>query len=211
MGLLDLFILAVGLSMDAFAVSIITGLTMQKATLKKSFIVGLYFGVFQAMMPLIGYLVGTLFAEKIYAYDHWIALVLLSFLGVKMIIDSLKKEGCPDRECPAADTCPDRNCPGGEKPIQKEAPLTPAHMLPLAVATSIDALAVGVSFAFLLRGAQIVPAVSFIGVTTCALSVLGVRIGRVFGLKFKSKATFVGGVILIAIGVKILIEHIFIK
>jgi len=205
MNFIELFILAIGLSMDAFAVAVCAGLTMPKATLKKSLIVGTYFGLFQAVMPLIGYFAATLFAEKIISYDHWIALVLLSFIGGKMIIGSFKKEGCPDRACPA-ETCSDRTCPGGERPNNKETSLKPAKMLPLAIATSIDALAVGVSLAFL--KVSIVPAVSFIGVTTLVLSMAGVKIGNIFGAKFKSKAELAGGVILILIGLKILLEHL---
>ena len=205
MNLIELFILAVGLSMDAFAVAICAGLTMKKVSVKKSLIVGLYFGVFQAVMPIIGYMVATLFADQIIGYDHWIAFVLLCFLGAKMIVESFKKEGCTDRECPDG-MCSDRACPGGKRPDNKEASLKPAQMLPLALATSIDALAVGVSFAFL--RVSIVPAVSFIGITTLAISMVGVKIGNIFGTKFKSKAEFAGGIILVLIGVKILLEHL---
>ena len=205
MGLLELFILAVGLSMDAFAVAVCAGLTMPRATVKKAAIVGLYFGFFQAAMPLIGYLIATWFADRIIAYDHWIAFVLLCFLGGKMIVGSFKKKGCPDRECPR-EPCTDRECPEGERPDGGEASLRPAKMLPLAVATSIDALAVGVSLAFL--QVSIVPSVAFIGVTTFALSMLGVKIGNVFGTRFKSKAELAGGVILVLIGLKILLEHL---
>ena len=186
MNLIELFILAVGLSMDAFAVAICAGLTMPKATIKKALIVGLYFGIFQAGMPLIGYFAGSLFADKITAYDHWIAFALLCFLGGKMIWESLKKEEASGEE--------------------QEASLGPKKMLPLAVATSIDALAVGVSFAFL--RVSIVPAVTFIGITTLAISMAGVKIGHVFGRRFKSKAELAGGIILVLIGLKILIEHL---
>ena len=186
MSVLELFILAVGLSMDAFAVAICTGLTMPRATVKKALIVGLYFGIFQAGMPVIGYYVANLFADKITAYDHWIAFALLCFLGGKMILESFKKEEASSNE--------------------SEASLGPKKMLPLAVATSIDALAVGVSFAFL--RVSIVPAVSFIGVTTLVISMAGVKIGNAFGQRFKSKAELAGGVILVLIGVKILVEHL---
>ena len=205
MNLLELLLLAVGLSMDAFAVAVCAGLTMKKAALKKMLIVGLYFGVFQAVMPLIGYLVASLFADQIISYDHWIAFVLLFFLGGRMIVGSFKKEGCSDRECPV-ETCDDRSCPGGKRPENKEASLTPAQMLPLAIATSIDALAVGVSFAFL--RVSIIPAVSFIGITTLLISMLGAKAGSVFGTKFKSKAELGGGIILVLIGLKILLEHL---
>jgi len=205
MNFIELFILAVGLSMDAFAVAVCAGLTMQKATVKKSLTVGLYFGVFQAVMPLIGYMVAALFARQIISYDHWIAFGLLCFLGGKMIAESFKKEGCDDRACPA-EMCGDRACPGGKRPDNKEASLKPAQMFPLAVATSIDALAVGVSFAFL--QVSIVPPVLFIGLTTFVISMLGVKVGNVFGTRSKSKAELAGGVILVLIGLKILLEHL---
>lgn len=205
MNFIELFVLAVGLSMDAFAVAVCTGLGMTKVSFKKAFTVGLYFGIFQAVMPLIGYLAASLFADNIITYDHWIAFGLLCFLGVRMITGSFKKEGCSDRECPD-ETCGDRSCPGGERPVRKEASVKPGEMLPLALATSIDALAVGVSFAFL--QVNIVSAVSFIGVTTFVLSMAGVKIGNIFGSKFKSKAEFAGGVILVLIGLKILLEHL---
>jgi len=187
MGLLELFLIAVGLSMDAFAVAICLGLTMRSIRLPKMLIVGLYFGLFQAVMPLIGYLVGAQFADKIVAFDHWIAFVLLAIIGGRMVKGSFDK----DEEC--AET-------------QAEASLKPKDMLPLALATSIDALAVGVSFAFL--EVSIVPAVSFIGVITFALSAAGVKIGGAFGAKFKAKAEFAGGAILVLIGLKILLEHL---
>jgi putative Mn2+ efflux pump MntP len=188
MHIIEQFITAVSLSMDAFAVAICAGLTMPKATLKKCFIVGLYFGIFQAAMPLIGYLAATLFAEKILAYDHWIVFALLVFLGGKMIIDSIKEEKAEQEE--------------GAK---EEASLKPSTMLPLAVATSIDAMAIGVSFAFL--KVAIIPAVILIGVTTLVFSMLGVKIGNVFGARFKTQATIAGGAILVLMGVKILLNH----
>ena len=205
MNFIELFFIAVGLSMDAFAVAACAGLTMKKAAFKKLLIIGLYFGVFQAVMPLIGYAAAKLFADQIISYDHWIAFALLGFLGGKMIIGSFKKEGCLDRECPE-ETCADRQCPGGKRPDNKEISLKPAQMLPLALATSIDALAVGVSFAFLRAG--IAPAVLFIGITTLVLSMIGVKTGNVFGTKFKSKAELTGGIILALIGLKILFEHL---
>lgn len=183
MNLPTLFFIAVGLSMDAFAVAVCAGLTMPKSDIKKSFIIGLYFCIFQALMPVIGYMAATRFADKIIAYDHWIAFILLCFIGGKMIIESFKKEDCN----------------------AEEFSLKPARMLSLSVATSIDALAVGVSFAFL--QIDIVPAVSFIGITTLILSMIGVKVGNIFGAKFKSKAEFAGGIILILIGLKILLEH----
>ena len=184
MSLIELFLLAVGLSMDALAAAICIGLSMQRISLKKAATVGAYFGVFQAAMPFIGYLVATFFANAITAIDHWIAFALLCFLGVKMIIGSMKKEETDD----------------------EEASLSIASMLPLAIATSIDALAVGVSLAFL--KVDILPAVLFIGSVTFSLSAIGVKIGNLFGMRFKSKAELTGGVILVLIGVKILLEHL---
>jgi len=173
MNILELSFLSVALSMDAVAVAICLGLTMSKFSVKKAVIVGLYFGVFQALMPLIGFLMGALFAERITAVDHWIAFGLLCILGIKMIISSRKNEECPS----------------------EEASMKLIHMLPLAIATSIDALAAGVSLAFLRT--NIIIAILFIGVTAFALSVLGVRIGGLFGAKYKSKAELVGGIALI--------------
>ncbi len=204
MKLLELFMIAVGLSMDAFAVSICTGLSMKKNSIKKALIIGLYFGIFQAGMPLMGYFLGSQLSDKISAFDHWIAFVLLAFIGGKMIVESFHKEGCLDRSCPDG-TCTDRECPGGGRPDTEETPLTPARMLPLAVATSIDALAVGVSFAFL--KVNIGWASTLIGITTFAFSMVGVKIGKIFGMRFKSKAELTGGIILVLMGLKILLEH----
>ena len=158
---------------------------MQKMKPKDALIVGLYFGGFQALMPLIGYLIGYRFQDAITAYDHWIAFILLAIIGGNMI-----KEAREDDE---EDAC--------------DASVAFKDMIVLAVATSIDALAVGVSFAFL--KVDIVPAVSFIGVVTFLLSIVGVKVGTVFGCKYKSRAEFAGGLILILIGLKILIEHLF--
>lgn len=187
--------------MDAFAVAIGIGLTFAKSNIKKALIVGLYFGFFQGVMPLIGYVVGMRFAEHVTAFSHWIAFGLLGFLGVKMIVSSLKKEKCADRVC-AAEPCSDRVCPKDSK----ETTLGPKQMIPLALATSIDALAVGVSFAFLY--VRIVPAVSLIGAITFVISTVGVGIGNIFGSKFKSRAAFAGGVLLILMGLWILIEQL---
>lgn len=183
MSLWSLFTIAVGLSMDAFAVAICKGLAMKKINLKKSLIVGLWFGGFQGLMPLLGYLLGIQFESYITSIDHWIAFLLLLFIGGNMIREALSKE-----EKKANDS------------------LSFKEMLPLAVATSIDALAMGVTFAFL--QVSILPAISFIGVITLVLSMLGVKIGNVFGTKYKSKAELAGGIILILMGVKILIEHL---
>ncbi len=185
MGIIELFLIAVGLSMDAFAVSVCKGLAMKKCTWTKAGIVGLYFGVFQAGMPLIGYVLGVQFRHVITSIDHWIAFVLLGIIGLNMIRESRET----DEECEAA-----------------EDSLKVKEMLVLAVATSIDALAVGITFAFL--QVDIVPAVAFIGVTTFLLSVGGVKIGNVFGAKYKSKAELAGGLILILMGTKILLEHL---
>ncbi|MDR1690006.1 MAG: manganese efflux pump MntP family protein [Clostridiales bacterium] len=200
-----LFMLSIGLAMDAFAVAVCAGLTMRKTTFQKYMVIGLYFGLFQAVMPLIGYAFATLFADKIIGFDHWVAFVLLCIIGGKMVLESFKKEGCNDRKCPEG-FCEDRSCPPGGKPDDKEMPLSPAKMIPFALATSIDALAIGVSFA-LFEDVSIVPAVSMIGITTFVLSVVGVKIGNVFGIRYKSKAELVGGIILILIGFQILLEH----
>ena len=181
MNFIELFFLAIGLSMDAFAVAVCLGLSLQKASIKKMLVVGLYFGIFQAFMPLAGFLLANIFAHAVIAYSHWIAFALLVFLGGKMIVESLKKE---------------------KQPGDKETSLSPAFMLPLALATSIDALAVGISFAFL--QVNIIPAVILIGLTTLTISTAGVKTGNVFGLKFKSKAEFIGGLILVLIGFRIL-------
>ena len=183
MSLLTLFITAVGLSMDAFAVSICKGLAMKKLSVKKALIIGLWFGGFQALMPTIGYLLGTRFEKYVTSIDHWIAFVLLALIGANMI-----KEALSDDEEEANDS------------------IDVKTMFLLAVATSIDALAVGVTYAFL--QVQIIPAVTFIGITTFTLSAVGVKIGNVFGLKYKSKAEITGGVILILMGTKILLEHL---
>lgn len=184
MSLWELFAIAVGLSMDAFAVSICKGLSVKEVKPNHSLTCGLYFGGFQAMMPLIGYLLGVNFQAMIESVDHWIAFVLLGIIGGNMVKEALSKE---EEEC--------LDCSFG-----------PKSMLPMAVATSIDALAIGVGFAFL--QVDIVPAVSFIGVITFVLSAIGVKIGNVFGMKYKSKAEFFGGVILILMGCKILLEHL---
>ncbi len=184
MSIIELFILALGLSMDAFAVSICKGLSVPKLQAKHCLICGIYFGGFQALMPLLGWLLGIRFQSLITNIDHWIAFVLLAVIGANMIKESFSKE----EECPDASF--------GFK-----------TMLTLAVATSIDALAVGVTFAFL--DVAIVPAVLLIGATTFVCSAVGVKIGNVFGNRFQSKAEFLGGLVLIAIGLKILIEHLF--
>ena len=183
-GFFELLSLAVGLSMDAFAVSICKGLSVSKVCPKHMLICGLYFGGFQALMPLIGYLLGVNFRSMIASVDHWIAFVLLSLIGANMLRESFSKD----------------------KDENVDASFGVKTMLLMAVATSIDALAVGVTFAFL--NVAIVPAVSFIGITTFIFSAAGVLIGNIFGAKWKKKAEFAGGAILILIGLKILIEHL---
>lgn len=182
MSIWDLFILAVGLSMDAFAVSVCKGLSLGKIKPKHMCIAGAWFGGFQALMPLIGYFLGSFFAEMIEKYDHWVAFVLLAIIGGNMIKASFGKDEKVDSS------------------------MDVKSMLLLAIATSIDALAVGVTFAFL--QVQIVPAVSFIGVITFIFSAVGVKIGSLFGTKYKSKAELFGGIVLVLIGIKILLEGI---
>ncbi len=181
MGIAELFILAVGLSMDAFAVSICKGLSLGNIKVKHMCIAGAWFGGFQALMPLIGYFLGSFFAESITKYSHWIAFILLLYLGMSMMKESM------DKEVEELNNCMDIKT-----------------MFLLAVATSIDALAVGVTFAFL--EVAIVPAISFIGVVTFVCSAVGVKIGSLFGTKYKSKAELFGGLVLVLIGVKILLE-----
>lgn len=182
MNILEIFIIAVGLSMDAFAVSICKGLSVQKLKPKHMLLVGVYFGGFQALMPLLGYLLGKQFEWLITSVDHWIAFGLLVLIGANMIKESFDK----------SDEVNDS--------------FSVKSMLLLAVATSIDALAVGVTFAFL--DVQIVPSIAIIGTTTFVLSVIGIKVGNVFGAKFKSKAELAGGIVLVLMGIKILLEHL---
>lgn len=181
MGLWELLIIAVGLSMDAFAVSVCKGLSVKKVQKTHIIIVGLYFGGFQALMPLIGYLLGSSFQSLVESIDHWIAFLLLAFIGANMIRESRSESE------------------------QLDASFSAKSMFPLAIATSIDALAVGITFAFL--NVHIVPAVSFIGSITFILSAVGLKLGNTFGAKYKSKAEFAGGLVLILMGIKILLEH----
>lgn len=184
MDLLTLFLLAVGLSMDAFAVAICKGLAMKKITIKQAAIVGAWFGIFQALMPALGFLLGTSFAAVVNVIADWIAFILLALIGGNMIKEALSKEE-----------------------EEADASLAFKKMLLLAIATSIDAFAVGVSFAFMEIGSLIVPAVLFIGIITFTLSMAGVKVGSVFGTKYKSKAELAGGIILILLGLKIILEH----
>ena len=185
MGFFELFLIAVGLSMDAFAVALCKGLAMRLLDMKQAAVIALFFGGFQAGMPLLGWLLGSAFKEYITAFDHWIAFGLLLFIGGKMIYEALQ----PDE---------DESKDSGRPDIKE--------LLLLAIATSIDALAVGITFAFL--HTAILPAVALIGVTTFGLSLLGVALGHRFGIRWKSKAEIVGGVVLVLIGVKILLEHL---
>ena len=184
MSLWELFVIAVGLSMDAFAVSICKGLSVKRCRVGHMLTCGLYFGLFQAAMPLIGFLLGSRFESLVTSIAPYIAFALLSIIGANMI----------------------REARGGGEEDKSGADFSPQAMLPLAVATSIDALAVGVSFAFL--HVDIVPAVSFIGVITFVCCVAGVKIGSLFGSRYETKAEFFGGVVLIVMGLKILIEHL---
>ena len=183
------FILAVGLAMDAFAVAVCKGLALKKISAGKAALVGVWFGGFQALMPLIGYLLGTGFEDRITAIDHWIAFILLGIIGFNMIRESREKDCDEDGVC-----------------SREENPFAVKTMLLMAVATSIDALAVGITLAFL--NVDLIASVSFIGIITFLLSGAGVRIGNVFGTRYKSKAELAGGIILIGMGLKILLEHL---
>lgn len=182
MGILELITIALGLSMDACAVSVCKGLSVERLSVRNMLVTGLYFGGFQALMPLLGYLLGSSFESFITSFDHWIAFVLLALIGANMIRES---RGCTEK---------------------LDSSFGVRAMLPLAVATSIDALAVGVTFAFL--SVDITLAVCLIGGVTFVLSVAGLNLGRVFGARFRSAAELAGGVILILIGLKILLEHL---
>ena len=186
MTFVELLLTAVALSMDAFAVSTCKGLGMRKLNKKHALIIGLFFGGFQALMPLIGWLLGKQFESLITGIDHWVVFTLLSIIGGKMIYDSLK--GGEDEDC----ACEDK--------------LDLKELVGLSFATSIDALAVGISFAFL--NARILPSVACIGITTCLLSIGGVWIGQKFGAKYKDRATLAGGIVLVLIGLRILLEHL---
>ena len=183
MSLIELFLIGISLSMDAFAVSICKGLSVGKIKPKHMLTAGLWFGGFQALMPFIGYLLGSAFEQYITSIDHWVAFVLLGIIGFNMVKESREEEN-------------DQDASFGFK-----------AMLVLAIATSIDALAVGITFAFL--QVDIIPAITIIGCTTFAFSAAGIKIGSVFGAKYKSKAELFGGIVLIALGAKILIEHLF--
>ena len=186
MSVFTLFLIAVGLSMDAFAVAICKGLAVKKAGIKQMVLAGLWFGGFQALMPALGYLFGATLKSYVENYTHWIAFILLGCIGANMIKEAVsKKDDCED--CSSASM--------GMK-----------EMFTLAVATSIDALIVGVGYAFL-PNVNIVAAVGFIGIITFVFSAAGIKIGNIFGVKFKKKAEIAGGVILILMGLKTLLEH----
>jgi putative Mn2+ efflux pump MntP len=184
MGFLEIFLIAIGLSMDAFAVSIILGLSVKKPTVEMFLMPGIFFGFFQALMPFLGYYAGIHFVKNIQHLDHWVVFGLLCFIGGKMIKDSFSK-----------------------KDDKKEVSFKFFSMLLLALATSIDALAVGISFAFF--SVDIFIAILIIGFTTFIISIGGVRIGNMFGERYKSKAEFAGGAVLVLLGAKVLIEHLF--
>lgn len=184
---ITLFFIGVGLSMDAFAVSICKGLAMRKVNWKQAIVIGVFFGGFQALMPALGYLLGSQFEQYITSIDHWIAFILLAGLGGKMVMEALSEKE-------------------DQTQVVMDQPLDWKELLILAVATSIDALAVGITFAFL--NYSLVEAVSIIGITTFCISIAGVFIGNFFGTRYKKKAEITGGIILIAIGLKILLEHL---
>lgn len=183
MGILEIGLIGMGLAMDAFAVSVCKGLSMKKLQLKKAFIIALYFGLFQAIMPAIGYLLGSTFESLVTSIDHWVAFILLGLIGRNMIKESFNKED--DKKNDSVDF---------------------KNMIVLAIATSIDALAIGITFAFF--KINLLLAICIIGVITFGLSLLGVKIGNKFGDKFQNKAEIMGGIILIIIGLKILLEHL---
>ena len=183
MGIIELILLSIGLGMDAFAVSVCKGISMKKMNWKKACIIGLYFGGFQAIMPVIGYFFGSSFESIITNIDHWIAFILLALIGAKMIQEAFQKE---------------------EEEYNED--ISVKTMIVLSIATSIDALAVGITFAFL--KVNLLLAITLIGTITFILSVIGTKIGNRFGDKYKSKAELAGGIILIIIGLKILLEHI---
>lgn len=183
----ELLLMGVGLAMDAFAVSVCKGLAMRKVNKKQAVIIALFFGGFQALMPFIGWALGIQFESYITSIDHWIVFVLLGFIGGKMIVEALKPEEDEEIE-------------------QMDPPLDIKQLIMLAIATSIDALAVGITFAFL--NYPIVEAITIIGVVTFIICIAGVYVGNFFGSKYKNKAEFVGGLILVLIGCKILLSHL---
>lgn len=220
MGFVELFMIGVGLSMDAFAVSICKGLGMRRVNWAHAAVIALFFGGFQALMPLVGWALGTQFAALITPVDHWIAFALLAFIGGKMLVDAFRGdedgegEGGASPSAAAGDEGRNEDCEASERSSSAPAATAGAHdeklnvpeLFMLAVATSIDALAVGITFAFL--GVNVWIAVAIIGVTTFVLSFAGVAIGNQFGSRFEKPATVTGGIVLILIGAKILLEHL---
>ncbi|WP_405374676.1 manganese efflux pump MntP family protein [Pseudobutyrivibrio sp.] len=188
MTVFDIFLFGVGLSMDAFAVAICKGLAMKKVNKKQCFVIALFFGGFQALMPLLGFILGNTFAKMIVAYDHWVAFILLLYVGGKMIVEAIGEWKDKDSV------------------TEMDPPLDLKELTLLAIATSIDALACGITFSFY-EGFNIIRAIAIIGATTFVISTGGIYVGNIFGSKFKAKAQLVGGGILIFLGVKILLEH----
>lgn len=184
MSILEIVLIGVGLAMDAFAVSICKGLAMKKMSYQKAIIIAAFFGVFQALMPALGYILGTTFASKIAAIDHWVAFILLGLIGGNMIKESMSN----DVEC-------------------QDDSLRIGNLIMLSIATSVDALAVGITFAFF--DVSLLLSISIIGIITFIICIMGVKVGNVFGEKYKNKAELAGGLILIAMGAKILIDHLF--
>ena len=187
MHIIEIILISIGLAMDAFAVSICKGLSMKKLNMKHGLVIALYFGGFQALMPLLGWFLGSQFQTYIVSFDHWIAFILLAFLGTKTIVDTLREKD-------------------DEQEQKQESRLDHKELFLLAIATSIDALAVGVTLAFL--QVNIISAVSVIGIITFCICIFGILVGNMFGMGSKKKASIAGGVILIAIGLKILLEHL---
>lgn len=188
MGFVEVFLIGVGLSMDAFAVAVCKGLCMKRLDVRQALVIALFFGGFQALMPLIGWLLGSQFQQYITSIDHWIAFILLGFIGGKMMVEAVREWN-------------------EEETVEvMDAPIDHKNMFVLAVATSIDALAVGITFAFL--NTPIIEAITIIGITTMVLSIIGVIVGNFFGSRYKSKAEFIGGLILVLLGLKILLEHL---
>lgn len=183
MGIIELIVLSIGLAMDAFAVSICKGLSMPRMKWKNAIIIGAYFGYFQALMPALGYLLGFNFQDRISNIDHWVAFILLGVIGINMIKEAISKDNDVHNDS-----------------------VKFKDMIVLAIATSIDALAVGITFAFL--NVNLILAISLIGIITFIISVLGVKVGNIFGDKYEKKAEFMGGIILILLGIKILLEHL---
>lgn len=185
MGIIELIVLSIGLAMDAFAVSICKGLSMPRMKWKNAIIIGLYFGYFQALMPALGYLLGVNFQDRISNIDHWVAFILLAVIGINMIKEAISKDNDVHNDS-----------------------IKFKDMIILSIATSIDALAVGITFAFL--NVNLILAISLIGIITFIISVLGVKVGNIFGDKYEKKAEFAGGIILILLGIKILLEHLIV-